>query len=284
MEAKARDAYMTDKTPNIGVPQSLEDILSQPLNYPKAIVGGGLLYESTKMIVYGRYKSLKSMLALDLAFSMVTGNDWLGFKTDDEGSSVLYLQLEISYPLFRSRLSKTWLWRKQMSEIIKPLHFWTHHFLKLDQPNGIALLDHYLTEYKPDILILDPLYKVVSGNLLTVLDMQRIVDALDTMISKHKVSVILISHTRKGVMDMGEWGSDDLIGSFVFSAWADTVLKVERRGGDRLALKFDVVRHAEEELEPKEVVFNRDTLELTVVEPVLAVPKESSNDSKPEEK
>ncbi|KKM82282.1 hypothetical protein LCGC14_1321130 [marine sediment metagenome] len=264
-------------SPNVGVPQSLDQILSQKMVYPRTLVGGGLLYESTKMIVYGRYKSLKSMLALDLAFSMVTGNDWLGFKTDDKGSSVLYLQLEISYPLFRSRLSKTWSWRKQYSEILKPLTFWTHHFLKLDQADGIRLLDHYLEQYHPDILILDPLYKVVSGNLLTVLDMQRIVDALDTMISKHQVSVILISHTRKGVMDMGEWGSDDLIGSFVFSAWADTVLKVERRGGDRLALKFDVVRHAEEELDPKEVVFNRDTLELTVVEPLITVPKETSS-------
>ncbi len=279
MEVKTGYAYMTD-SPNIGVPQSLEDILSQPPNYPRALVAGGLLYESTKMIVYGRYKSLKSMLALDLAFSMVTGQDWLGFKTDNEGSSVLYLQLEISYPLFRSRLSKTWSWRKQYSEILQPLNFWTHHFIKLDQSDGIRLLDYYLEQYHPDILILDPLYKVVSGNMLTVLDMQKVVDALDTMISKHNVSVILISHTRKGVMDMGEWGSDDLIGSFVLSAWADTVLKVERRGGDRLALKFDVVRHAEEELEPKEVVFNRDTLELTVVEPLIVVPKESSNDSK----
>ena len=100
--------------------------------------------------------------------------------------------------------------------------------------------------------------------------MQKLVDALDILIGKFGVSVILISHTRKGMMDMGEWGSDDLIGSFVFSAWADTIIKVERRGGDRLGVKFDVVRHAEEELEEKEVMFNRDTLEFTVIEPVMS--------------
>ena len=159
----------------------------------------------------------------------------------------------------------------------KNLYFWTQHWLKLDQPQGAAIVDHYLNEIQPDILIIDPLYKVVTGNLLTVLDMQKLVDALDILIGNHGCSIILISHTRKGVMGMEEWGSDDLIGSFVFSAWADTVIKVERKGGDRLSIKFDVVRHAEEELEPKEVQFNRDTLELTVVEPLLPASKEASD-------
>ena len=267
-----------------GVPQSLEQIMSQPPNYPKALVSGGLLFESTKMIVYGRYKSFKSMLGMDLAFSLASGEDWLGFKVPDEGVSVFYLQLEISYQLFRLRLSKTWDHRKLYYNGDKPLplQFWTQHWLKLDQPQGLALLDNYLTEFKPDVVIIDPLYKVVSGNLLTVLDMQRVIDALDTLIGKHGISIVVISHTRKGMLDMGEWGSDDLIGSFVFSAWADTVLKVERRGGDRLAIKFDVVRHAEEEIEPKEVLFNKETLELSIVETVtgdkINTPKEGEKE------
>jgi len=252
----------------MGEPQSLDQILSQPPNHPRALVSSGLLYEQTKMIVYGRYKSFKSMLGLDLAFSLACGEDWLGFPTSNPGVSVFYLQLEISYQLFRARLSKTWDHRRMHMTIAKPLNFWTQHWLKLDQPAGINLLDAYLKKYQPDVLIIDPLYKVVSGNLLTVLDMQKVVDALDTLIGRHGISVIVISHTRKGIMDMGEWGSDDLIGSFIFSAWADTVLKVERRGGERLSIKFDVVRHTEVELEPKEVMFNRDTLELSVVEPV----------------
>ena len=273
---------MTNSSNRDGLPQSLREILDQPISLPDALVGGGLLYAGTKMIIYGRYKSLKSMLCLDLAFSLASGEPWLGFDTPTSGSKVLYLQLEISYPLFRSRLSKSWSFRETLVEdkdkvSARNLHFWTQHWLKLDQPQGISIIDHYLEEIHPDVLIIDPLYKVVTGNLLTVLDMQKLVDALDILIGKHGCSVILISHTRKGVMEMGEWGSDDLIGSFVFSAWADTVLKIERRGGDRLGLKFDVVRHAEEEIEPKEVQFNRDTLALTVVEPIITVPKEHSD-------
>lgn len=276
---------MTSSDNRDGLPQSLREILDQPPNYPKTLVGGGLLYANTRMIIYGRYKSFKSMLSMDLAFALASGTSWLGFDSSPlGGSKVLYLQLELSEPLFRSRLSKTWSFRemlmegdlqKEVSE--RNLHFWTQHWLKIDQPQGVAIIDHYLEEIRPDVLIIDPLYKVVTGNLLTVLDMQKLVDALDILIGKYGCSIILISHTRKGVMDMGEWGSDDLIGSFVFSAWADTVLKVERKGGDRLGIKFDVVRHAEEELEPKEVHFNKDTLELTVVEPLIPARETSDN-------
>ena len=81
---------------NDGLPQSLQTILSQPPNYPRALIGGGLLFASTKMIIYGRYKSLKSMLGLDMAFSLASGTSWLGFDPPKDGSKVLYLQLEIS--------------------------------------------------------------------------------------------------------------------------------------------------------------------------------------------
>ncbi len=253
-------------TPSTNEPQSLEDILKKPPSYPRALVGAGLLYEQTKMIVYGRYKALKSMLGLDLAFSLAGGRDWLGFSTPDSGVSVFYLQLEISYQLFRSRLSQTWSHRQRYGNLLKPLNFWTQHWLKLDQAAGFNLLNHYMNQYRPDLLIVDPLYKVLSGNLLAAIDVQKVIDSLDILMGRYGMSIVLISHTRKGLMDMGEWGSDDLIGSMFFSAWADTILKVERRGGDRLAVKFDVVRHAETELEPKEVLFNRDTLELTVIE------------------
>ena len=74
---------------------------------------------------------------------------------------------------------------------------------------------------------------------------------------------------------MAEWGSDDMIGASFYSNWADSIIKVERRGNDRLQVKFDVIRHAEEELEPIEVDFNRDTLMLSVVQPNLIIPETS---------
>lgn len=254
-------------TPTMDEPETLEEILARKPNHPKKLIDSGILYEKTKLVIYGRYKALKSMLELDMAFALASGDDWIGFHTKPEGSRVFYLQLEIPYGLLRIRLAKTWKGRSGHQQPVdhKNLRFWTQHFLKLDSSVGIHLLDHYLQEHRPDVLIVDPLYKVLSGNLLQAVDVQRVLDTLDTFIAKYSLSVVVVSHTRKGEIDMGEWGSDDLIGSVFLSAWADTIVKVERKGGDRLDVKFDVVRHAEEELEKREVLFDRNTLEFSLI-------------------
>lgn len=256
-------------SPSVDEPETLEEILSRKPNHPVPLVADGLLYAKTKMIIYGRYKHLKSMLGLDMAFALASGRDWIGFHTQASGIRVFYLQLEIPYGLLRTRLAKTWEGRRNNHQQLmdqENLRFWTQHFLKLDMTKGVFMLDHYLDQYKPDVLVIDPLYKVLSGNLLMGLDVQKLLDNLDMMIAKYGLSVVIIAHTRKGVADMGEWGSDDMIGSSYLSNWADTVIKIERRGADRLAVKFDVVRHAELELEQREVTFNRDTLEFNLVE------------------
>jgi RecA-family ATPase len=255
-------------SPSVDEPETLEEILSRKPNHPTPIVADGILYAKTKMIIYGRYKHLKSMLGLDMAFALASGQDWIGFHTQPSGVRVFYLQLEIPYGLLRTRLDKTWQGRQDHQQPMdhENLRFWTQHFLKLDQATGILMLDYYIEQYKPDVLVVDPLYKVLSGNLLMGLDVQRLLDNLDGMIAKYGLSVVIIAHTRKGMADMGEWGSDDLIGSSYLSNWADTVIKIERRGSDRLAIKFDVVRHAELELDQREVTFNRETLEFNLVE------------------
>jgi len=252
--------------PGVDEPQTLEEILSQPPDYPKALVSGGLLYAQTKMVVYGRYKALKSMLGLDLAFSLASGQDWVGFNTPAEGTKVIYLQLEIPYGLLRRRLEKTWNHRQEQQHIQQQPMFWTQHWLKLDQQAGFNLLEHFVKKHRPDVLIIDPLYKIISGNLLAAVDVQRVIDQIDVLMGRYNLSVIIISHTRKGIADMGEWGSDDLLGSVFLSAWADTVVKIERRSDERVVIKFDVVRHAEEELEQREVVFNRDSLTFTPIQ------------------
>ncbi len=246
-------------------PQSLEEMLAWTPNFPPAIIGNGLLYERTKAILYGRYKNMKSMLALDLGFSLSCGEPWIGFDTPPEGTSVLYFQLEIPYQLLRLRVSQSWKYRKVQNEKKKPFYFWTEQWLKLDQDAGLNLMRYQVKKLKPELLIIDPLYKVISGNLLSAFDAQRLIDNVDTLIGEFGVSVLLVSHTPKGITDMGEWGSDDLIGSSFFSNWADTIIKVERKGGDRLQVKFDIVRHAMEELDPREVMFNRETLTIDLI-------------------
>jgi RecA-family ATPase len=248
--------------------------------HPPAILGNGLLYSESKAIVYGRYKTGKSILAQQTALCIADGRPWLGFDTPEAGAPVLYLQLEIPHPLLHRRVTKMWSsWRNGESSgkpTKQPIYYWTEPYLKLDRPEGLAHLDRWLATVKPAVLIIDPVYKVMSGNMLDPNSVRALLDQLDAQIGKHHMSIIMVSHPRKSVFeDEAEWGSDDLLGSVLFSAWADTVIKVTKKGGkdkqDQLVLNFDVVRHATDIIDPKEVLFDRNKLLMQVAETVVQV-------------
>lgn len=236
-------------------PQTLGEFLNWQPNYPEAIIGKGVLYAGTKAIVYGKYKSLKSMLVQHMGLCMADGKPWLGFETPPGGVPVLYLQLEIPHALLQRRIrTMSRGKRKMQSEIV----FWTEHFMKLDTPLGLQQLEREIQKYLPAVIIIDPIYKVLSGNILDAHSIQVLLDNMDKLIAKYGCSIVLVSHTRKPIKDMDAgWGSDDLLGSVFFSAWADSIIMVER-GDGKLRVKFDVIRHSEEEIEPVLVAIDRE--------------------------
>lgn len=228
-------------------PQNLRDFLEWEPEFPTPILGKGIMYAGTKVILYGKYKSMKSMIVQRMGLDIANGQPWLGIDTPQNGASVLYLQLEIPHTLLQRRIKTMTAGRWSTK---KPIHLWTEHFLKLDTPLGMTKLRKQLTIHRPDVLIIDPIYKVLSGNILDAQSIKGLLDNVDTLIGEFGVTVVLVSHTRKPQQEeVIGWGSDDLIGSMFFSAWADSVIQVERSQG-KLRLRFDVVRHAEEEIEP----------------------------------
>lgn len=206
---------------------------------------------------------------MNTALALGDGRPILGFDTPSKGSSVLYLQLEMPHPLLQKRQKKLWSsWRRNDDYnrmTLQPIHYWTEPFLKLNRTDGLERLDEIIDRTKPDVVIADPIYKLMQGGIRDSDQVGALLDSFDKMISKHHCAFILVGHTRKSAFEEeAEWGSDDLIGSVLFSAWADTIIKVMRKGGqdnkDLLTFNFDVVRNAEDLLSPREVLFDRNTL------------------------
>lgn len=243
-------------------PQSLEEFLAWEPNFPEAYLGHGLLYKGTKAIFYGKYKSLKSMLVQNLGICLTRGEQWLGFRVPENGVSVLYLQLEIPHALLRRRYLRM---THGCGDSRQRYWIWTEHFLKLDSSAGYEELRKQIRDLEPQVLIIDPIYKVISGDIKEQSNIQPLLDNLDRLIEEFGISIILVGHTKKSALGDGkgkeEWGSDDLIGSSIFSAWADSIVKIER-GDGYLRLKFDVIRHAEEDIGNLEVNISKD-LEFT---------------------
>ena len=232
------------------------------------ILNKGIMYEGTRVFIYGKYKTLKSMLALRFALAVSRGCPWLGFDTPLDGRSVMLLQLEIPEPMLHVRITKM---VNDGVPQLKPLWLWTEPFLKIDTADGWAKVDKYVTKYEPDVLILDPVYKLMSGDLTATAPVQHLTDDVDRLIAKHrKMAVMLVHHTRKETPDSNRaWGSsDDMYGNMIFSAWADSLIRLERGRYDEIKVEFPVLRHAEEEIQELKLFFNGKTLDFDTI-PVL---------------
>ena len=232
-----------------------------------------MLYAKTKMILYGRYKALKSMTLLSLGRAIAAGQPWMGFKTPVEGNKVIYLQLEIPHPLLHKRMTKMEMaWdavemKELMKRVRENLYVWTEPLLKLDRAEGIGTIKQHIEKIEPAVIMIDPIYKTISGNILDPNHVREVCDSVDVMLSEYDISVVFAHHARKSAIseeNAFDLGSDDMLGAAVFSYWADTVVKITKTGerGNEvgLTLNFDIIRHAEELIEPKEVVFDRDDL------------------------
>lgn len=238
--------------------------------YPPCVIGKGILYKGGKAFLYGRYKSFKSLLAMYLMCAAAEGVPWLGYDTPEEGTKVVYLQSEMPHELLHKTFFKMWDgWTKgddNAEPIILPT-LATDFQLRLDTSGGLKELDKLLEEKKPGLLILDSAYKMMAGDLRDSDAVRHFLNNLDQVIEKRKVALILMAHSRKATTEENEWGSDDLLGSVFFSAWADSVIKVTRevtREGKPtldLTVDFSVVRYAEELLGEEEVSLDEKTLQ-----------------------
>ncbi len=228
----------------------------------RSIVSGGLMYEGTKVLLYGKYKSYKSMVVMRFLLSLATGCPWLGFALPEEGVSSLYLQLEMSEPLLQERFMVMTEGEREFKKKV-PFYLWTEFFLKLDTDAGLAQLNNHLEKYKPEVLIIDPLYKIMTGNISDAQAVSKMLDGLDTILAEHyPMSMMLINHTRKASDGDNDWGSDDMIGSSIFSNWADSIIKIEKTdlegGVKQIEAIFDVVRHATIDLDRRKFRVTKD--------------------------
>lgn len=234
--------------------RELRDFLEWRPPELKVYIEKGILYERNKMLIYGKYKSFKSMLIQNLSLALIRGDKWIGFRTKPGGVSVLYLQLEIPEPLLHKRF-------KQMTNgnqgAKKEMWIWTEHHLKVDLREGMVRIREQLALHKPDVLIIDPLYKILSVDMSNNHAVTYVLDELDKLIAEYGVSIVLVTHSTKADVDGDKWGTDNMMGGALLSAWADTVMEVARdKNGLRISL--DVVRHADTELPDVLVKMDKD--------------------------
>lgn len=193
-----------------------------------------------KMIIYSPAKGGKSYLTYQMARCIGGGLPFLGIPTTQ--GRVLILQFELGASILQFRLQDT-------GQDYENVYVGTTFVMKLDTSAGQEQLKMALAGVRPDVVILDPFYKLMVGDENESRDVRTVLDFIDEMMEPFKCSFIIMCHPGK---DLGRGAR----GSSTLMDWPDSYIEMKRtsRAGEPLKIKVTpkLLRHAELPPEPIE--------------------------------
>ena len=181
----------------------------------------GYLRKGHKFLLSGASKSGKSFALIELAVALSQGTEWFGFKC--EKANVCYINLEID----RGSVVK------RFEDVCKGLNI---DKSAVDKVNVINLrgkakpLDKLAPELiedlkgsDTDVIIIDPIYKVITGDENNATEMAQFCNQFDVLCDKLHATVIYAHHHSKGTQG-GKSAQDRASGSGVFARDPDALM------------------------------------------------------------
>lgn len=200
-----------------------EDDISSMLKNPPELapeIIGGLLRKGHKMLLSGASKSGKSFALIELSVCLSEGLEFLGFNCMK--SKVVYINFEIDRASSIKRFIDVYAARK----IANP----TNRIIALNLRGKARplkdLVPTLVRKYKGrgvDVFIIDPIYKVITGDENNASEMAEFCNQFDIICDQLNATVIYAHHHSKGAQG-GKNAQDRSSGSGVFSRDPDAIL------------------------------------------------------------
>lgn len=184
------------------------------------------IQEKDSVILVGDDKAGKSLITFQMICSLTTKHPFLDRFKVKKPCKVSYVQCE-------GELEDTQLRFKRMTKVIDfdPKNFQIDYSSGLDLGNKEFALNFMerFREFKPDILVLDPVYASMSGDLSDNKAVRDYTNNLRIIKDSLNCCVLLIHHTHRIKYNQKtgkfmEEGDNAIFGSRFFKAWADHTL------------------------------------------------------------
>lgn len=184
----------------------------------------GVLRKGHKAIVTGGSKTAKTFALMQLAVCIANKLKWMGKLQCFQGK-VLYIDFELSEASSWDRLHKIIDALGLGTDCLENIAIWS---LKGQATTLDNLADKIIRKCKAngfDVVILDPIYKVLFGDENSASDMGKFTNQLDRIAAEAGVSVIYCHHHSKGAQG-NKKSLDRGSGSGVFSRDADAIIDI----------------------------------------------------------
>ena len=208
---------VTDELPPM---ESLAEYKDNPPELPEELIQG-ILRRGHKMLISGSSKAGKSFLLMELSVDIAEGKEWLGFPC--RKGRVLYVNLEIDPASCINRFLKIYEALKLSKENMDNIVIWNlrGHAVPLDQL--VPKLIRRVRDQHFDAIIIDPIYKVITGDENSASEMGRFCNQFDKICNETGCSIIYCHHHSKGAQG-SKRAMDRASGSGVFARDPDAQL------------------------------------------------------------
>ncbi len=181
----------------------------------------GVLRQGHKMLLAGPSKAGKSFSLIALAIAIAEGTEWMGFRCAK--GKVLYVNLELDDISCKHRIKDVYSALKTEPENAKDLDVWNLRGQAIPMDKLVSPLTRRAKQKGYRAIIIDPIYKVITGDENSAEQMARFCNLFDRVASRANCSVIYCHHHSKGVQG-GKRSMDRASGSGVFARDPDALL------------------------------------------------------------
>ena len=202
--------------------ETLDRYRDAPPEPPEALIGG-LLRKGHKMLLSGPSKAGKSFLLMELCVAIAEGLPWLGFPC--QRGRVMYVNLEIDPTSAIRRFLAIYKALGVPPDHMGNIVIWNlrGHSLPMDQLTWPLI--RRVNQFPCDAVVVDPVYKVLTGDENSAAEMARLGNQFDRVCAQTGSSVIFCHHHSKGAQ-AGKKAADRASGSGVFARDPDAQLDV----------------------------------------------------------
>ncbi len=181
----------------------------------------GILRRGHKMLISGSSKAGKSFLLMELCIAIAEGIEWLGFKV--RKGRVLYVNLEIDKPSCLNRFKNIYEALKIPIKHPENLSIWNLRGRAVPLDKLAPKLIRRVKDQHYDAIIIDPIYKVITGDENSASEMGAFCNLFDKVATETGCCVIYCHHHSKGTQGQKR-AIDRASGSGVFARDPDAQL------------------------------------------------------------
>jgi RecA-family ATPase len=198
-------------------------------------------------------KHLKTMLAMQLAYCIATGRDFLGWKTTANG--VLYIEQEIGLTITKERYEAM---RRFFGDDHVNMQFWAKDKNRLSlRKDYTGSLEQTIKDVRPQVVVFDPFRKMTTGaDENSSGDVTQVFEQLTRLQEEYGFASVLVHHTAKPSEERRACAPEALRGSSEIFAHGDTygIFCNSQKNGTEVDVHWTFRNHAP--IDPWKLQFN----------------------------